>query len=297
MKRWRWLLRLIPLVLLGYAGWRLEPWRVDLTKVIVWPILVGLVINFTVYLPVRVFRWRVALTNPPGLWRIYRAQIEGIAAGGVIGFGTQDVVRSARLNQGRLLANLGSTLAERASEILALAILAALAVVLTGASRWLLLAPAVVPVAYAGLVVFGHRLLPRVERWPQWHDGLSALLSASTPGTIARMTSLSLLGWGVETVILCLALHAFGLPADVSTGLVTLIGLNLAIAIPGPPAQIGTFEAGVVMALGLRGVAMEAALPFALGYHLMMALPVYVAGALSLMLGRPPEAAPVEGEE
>jgi uncharacterized membrane protein YbhN (UPF0104 family) len=63
-----------------------------------------------------------------------------------------------------------------------------------------------------------------------------------------------------------------------------LLGVNLAITIPGPPVNMGTFEAGVAGALMARGIGSAPALAFALSYHFMMAVPVILIGATIFLL-------------
>jgi uncharacterized membrane protein YbhN (UPF0104 family) len=60
--------------------------------------------------------------------------------------------------------------------------------------------------------------------------------------------------------------------------LLVLLSLNLAIAVPSTPAQVGAFELGASAPLALLGVPPERALAFALLYHVMQALPTTLAG-------------------
>ena len=59
------------------------------------------------------------------------------------------------------------------------------------------------------------------------------------------MAALSLLGWASEIVMLVLFQGAFHLEPSFRTALLTLVGINAAIAIPAVPGNFGTFEAGV----------------------------------------------------
>src|SRR5262249_6147023 len=61
---------------------------------------------------------------------------------------------------------------------------------------------------------------------------------------LAGVLLFSLLGWATEIAQLHFVLGAFGLPADTATATLILIGINAAVALPGPPANFGTFEAG-----------------------------------------------------
>jgi uncharacterized membrane protein YbhN (UPF0104 family) len=285
----RWLrvaVRLLPLPILALAVWKTKPWNADLSHAS-WRLLAGaLAINLLLYLPIRAFRWRVALSAPPPLPQILCAMLEGFFVGAAFGFGTGDAVRSLRLRKqaGSFARDFGATMAERAAEIVALAILLALAAAIGTTGRWAYALSAAGIAGYLAVLAIGRRLLPTFERWPRLALGLRATLAASTPGRAAGLTLLVLIGWMTEALILMLSLSAFGLPAHPGAALLVLLGVNLAITIPGPPVNMGTFEAGVAAALMAQGIGSAPALAFALSYHFMMAVPVILIGATIFLL-------------
>jgi glycosyltransferase AglD len=67
---------------------------------------------------------------------------------------------------------------------------------------------------------------------------------------------------------------AFHLPTSLRTALLTLVGINAAIAIPTLPGNFGTFEAGATMALVMCGAPRDVAVSYALIYHLTHVVPV-----------------------
>ena len=77
----------------------------------------------------------------------------------------------------------------------------------------------------------------------------------------------SALAWVVEIATTMIALAAFHLPHDVAHAMAVLFGLNLALAIPSPPANLGTFELGAGMALVAFGGSKEQSAAFAIGLH------------------------------
>ena len=276
----RWL-RLLPAVLLAVVLYREKPWA-RTWPAISWSAIAAMcAINFGIYLPLKAWRWKVALAAPPRFAALYASMLEGLLVSTAVGFGSGDVVRSARLRgTASFTVDYGATMAERGAELIAVA-----ALLLIGGAvshlGWAAYAGAAGCLAiYAAAVLFGRRLLPRLGRWPRLALGLSAGLDASTPGRVAAMTALSLAGWLSEVVILMIGLQAFGLPDSAATALLVLLGINVAIVVPGPPANFGTFEAGVVAALGLEHVGIDRALLFGLGYHLIMTIPVALTGAV-----------------
>lgn len=279
-------LRWLPLPFLAFALWKLKPWHTDLTNVNLWPLVLGLAVNLCVYLPIRTLRWRTTLVNPPRFLQLYFAQLEGIAVGGAVGFGAQDVVRAARLRSdlSHFSDDFGATMAERLAEAQALTLLLAGAAVATLVPAWGYL-PCV---GMAGGLIIVSAMGPRVagllQKWPKLAGGIAAAAKALTVTTVLKVVAFSLLGWGVEIAILVLNFMAFSLPALVSNALLVVIGINVAITFPGPPASVGTFEAGVAATLSWRGVPADKALAFAIAYHVVMALPVYALGGAIMLL-------------
>ena len=107
--------------------------------------------------------------------------------------------------------------------------------------------------------------------------GLSATSSARALGL---SLCASLTSWAVEVGVVATAMRAVGLHLPLSTALVVLLAVNLALAYPVAPGNIGTLEVGATLALMGFGVAKEQALTFGLLYHFLQALPIAVLGAL-----------------
>lgn len=280
----RWL-RLVPALLLAAVLIRERPWARDWPAVPLMSVVAMVLVNFAVFLPTRVWRWRIALSSPPGLVSLYASLLEGLLANAAIGFGSGDVVRAARLRgSATFTADYGATIAERGAELVAIAFLLLLGVSVSSLGWPGVLGACACLGVYATGLVFGRRLMPRLQRWPRLAAGLSAGIAASTPGRVLAMTALSLAGWLSEIAILMVGLAAFDLPHDAATALLVLLGINVAIVVPGPPANFGTFEAGVIAALRAAGVPFDRALIFALGYHLIMTIPPALCGAVVFLV-------------
>lgn len=110
-------------------------------------------------------------------------------------------------------------------------------------------------------------------------DGLEA---AHDPGALARSAGWAVLGWGAEVGIALLALAAFGLPASVEAGALAVLATTAAAIVSVSPGNAGPFEIAVVVALAGLGVPRDAAVAFALGYHLVHVVPTAVVGGLAL---------------
>src|SRR5207249_4603715 len=110
----------------------------------------------------------------------------------------------------------------------------------------------------------------------------TGLAAARNPRAVAQAACFAALSWAVEIAVAMLALAAFGLPHDVAHAMGVLFGVNLALAIPSPPAALGNFELGAGFALAAFGGKTEQAAAFAIGYHALQLLPTLVMGGLML---------------
>lgn len=270
--------RCLPLCLLGVVFWREKPWQVQLSSSMPWAIAATVLLNFGVFLPIKAARWRVALTDPPPFPQVFAATIEGLLASAAIGFGSGDVVRSARLREHtqRLPADYACTWAERGAEVLALALLIFVTALITKLGTLALALSGLAVAAYVAALGAGRFLVPRLHRWPRVQRALSSGLQASTPRRVAAMAALSLLGWASEVVMLILFQGAFHLEPSFRAAVLTVVGINAAIVIPTLPGNFGTFEAGATMALVMCGAPRDVAVLYALTYHLTHVLPVAV---------------------
>jgi uncharacterized membrane protein YbhN (UPF0104 family) len=241
-----------------------------------WAIVGTIVLNFATYLPIKALRWRVALTNPPPFREVLAATLEGLLANAAVGFGSGDVVRAARLrrHQSQLAVDYACAWAERGAEVLALALLVFVAAIVFRLGTVALAFSVVAVLGYAAVLAGGRWLAPRLARWPRAQHAVVSGVQASTRRRVAVMTTLSLLGWASEIVMLLFFQMAFGIPPSFKLALLTLVGINAAIVIPTLPGNFGTFEAGALMALALGGVAHDLAVLYALTYHLTHVLPV-----------------------
>ena len=284
---WKAVLRYLPLCLLAVVLWRETPWTVHLSASAPWAVAAAIVLNLSVTLPLKAARWRLALVKPPPIRQVLAATIEGLLANAAIGFGSGDLIRAARLRgpvppsdeiqpSRQLAVDYGCTWAERGAEALALAILVFVTALLTKLGRLALGLSALAMLGYGALLVAGRSLVPRLGRWPRAERALSAGLQASTPRRVMAMAALSLLGWSCEIVMLVLFQGAFHLVPSFRAALLTLVGINAAIAIPTLPGNFGTFEAGVTMALVMCGAPRDVAVSYALTYHLTHVIPVAV---------------------
>jgi len=110
----------------------------------------------------------------------------------------------------------------------------------------------------------------------------SGLMGARNPRAVAEAALFSAMAWSVEIGVITLALAAFHLPHDLPHAMGVLFGVNVALAIPSPPASLGNFELGAGTALVAFGGDAGNAAAFAIGLHAMQLLPTLIVGGLVL---------------
>lgn len=151
---------------------------------------------------------------------------------------------------------------------------------------------AAVPLAF-GLVL----VMLRLARDPAHHPGASrfrrsvnrlrgGLVGLRRPRSVAGAFAAAIAAWTLEIATTSFALNAFHLPHGMAAAMAILFGVNLALAIPAPPANLGNFELGAGFALMALGGEKDAAAAFALGFHALQILPVLVLGGIALLAFR-----------
>jgi glycosyltransferase 2 family protein len=265
----------------------------------------GAILGLAVYL--RALRWRVLF--PPG----HRPSTNVVTSALLIGyfFNTTlparagEAARVVALNQRASTSRfeaLGTVVAERALDVLALlAILFAAAPFLPRADwlpRSLELGAAIfVVLAIAGIVfaVYGRRAarlllrplaaLPGISR-DRTETGAANLVSGFAlfrQSAIAVPASgLTVASWLLIALSYWLVLRGFHLDLGFEAGLLVVVATNLALILPSGPAAIGVFEAATVAALLPFDVGRTTALSYAILLHALNALPFIVVGYAAL---------------
>lgn len=100
------------------------------------------------------------------------------------------------------------------------------------------------------------------------------------PRQLAASLAWSAAADAVEIGIIAVCLHGVGLAPGFVPSVAVFVGVNLAIALPSTPGNLGTFEAGAALPLLALGVEHEAAVAFACVYRVVQWLPVTLAGAV-----------------
>lgn len=90
---------------------------------------------------------------------------------------------------------------------------------------------------------------------------------------------LSFVVWMIQSLSFWIGFEAFGIDLPFAAALFVNAAIAVAVAMPAPPGYLGTFQFGASVALvEVYGVAEEAALAFALGWHFVNFFPITLAG-------------------
>lgn len=125
------------------------------------------------------------------------------------------------------------------------------------------------------------------EKW--WHGLQAGLGFLRRPRHIGRALAAMIGAWLIDWLSVTLVLYAVGVSVPVAAGLLILLTINLAIAIPAMPGHLGTMELGALLALELLNVPRAQGLSFALLYHAIQVVPLLlVSTAFNRFLMAPP---------
>ena len=259
---------------------------------------------------IRAYRWRVLLRPVCDIptREVFPVMIVGYAANNVLPLRAGELVRAWVLGQRygvRKTAALATIAVERLFDGVTMLLFVGGAAIVVGLNAELqhvaLVAAAVFAVAITGLVILlvggtvrdrllglvlgplPDRLAARVERMAE--SFLAGLGVLSRRRDLALVAITSVIAWGFEASMYWTVAQAFGNPlagavTPVPALLVTAIA-NLATLVPSGPGYVGTFEAGVLLAVnGALGIGRGLALSYAVLLHVLLWLPVTIWGAV-----------------
>jgi uncharacterized protein (TIRG00374 family) len=259
---------------------------------------------------IRAYRWHVLMrpVAPITTREIFPILIVGYAANNILPLRTGELVRAWALEQRfgvRKTATLATIAVERLFDGLTMLLFIGGAAMVIGLTAELqhvaLIAAAIFAAAIGGMVALlvsgGLRdrllklmlkplpdaLATRVEAMAEAFLGGLGVLSRRGDLVIVAVTSL--VAWSFEAAMYWTVAQAFGVPLSAAMSfigayLTTAIG-NLATLVPSGPGYVGTFEAGVLLAVnGALGVPRALALSYAVLLHVILWLPVTVWGAI-----------------
>ena len=248
-----------------------------------WPIVLAATINFGL-IACKAIAWRILLgaTYPVPIGRLFDYTVTSCAASLILPLRGGELIRLWLLRERDHVPIAHSTavaLAEKLLDIVAMLLVVA-------PLPWLLaelprsIGPWIVALAIGAVAAIAllRPLAARVSS-ESWFGGVVAAMTVlHRPRVLISTTAVLVASWLVDLAMIALTAWAVGIDLSVGGGLLVLFAVNLTIAVPSTPGQVGALELGAVIGLQQLGVGHEQSLAFALTYHVLQVVPVAIAG-------------------
>ncbi|MCP5536836.1 MAG: flippase-like domain-containing protein [Akkermansiaceae bacterium] len=304
-----WASALLSAVILVALGMRLD-WAVLLSELekVRWSYIPLLVLITLATFWVRALRWRHLLSNGNEVSRVslFEATLVGFTATFILPLRVGEVVRPwvlSRWQPVRFSAGLASVVVERAFDALTLLVLLGVtiaqldsvpAIVSAGVKVVAALAVVIFVImiaAYLGanqMVKLGEGMVTAVfgKKWPDFasrlvamvEDFLTGLRGISSVRDLVWSVFWSVVLWGLFVGLYQVGLLGFGVEATMWVGVSVCVMIALAVAAPGAPGFVGTFQLGCVVALALFGYPEEFGIAYSIVLHALQAITVVACG-------------------
>jgi uncharacterized protein (TIRG00374 family) len=304
---------LLSLTILLVLGMRLD-WSVLLTELgkLHWAYIPLLIFITLAIFWVRALRWRHLLPEGAGVSRVslFEATLVGATATFILPLRVGEVVRPwvlSRWQAVKFSAGFASIVVERAFDALTLLMLLGVTIahlesvppiVSAGAKVVMVLAVAVLMMmvtAYLGanqLVRLGERMIMAIlgKKWPALAEKLVGMVEGFLKGLrgVSSLKDLawsifwSVILWGLLVGLYQVGLLGFGVEASIWVGVTACVMIALAVAAPGAPGFVGTFQLGCVVALAIFGYSEEFGVAYSIILHAIQAVTVVICGFVIL---------------
>lgn len=140
---------------------------------------------------------------------------------------------------------------------------------------------AIAAVIFAAVWFMVGRIEPGAEGGSWFARFVGGMHVVRSPRRLLLATAALMLTWLADLAMVNLVMYAVGIHLPFGSGLLVLFTLNLTIAVPSTPGQVGALEAGVLAATRLLHIPDEPAFAFALLYHVLQILPLLIVALLT----------------
>ncbi len=262
----------------------------------VWPLVLAACLNF-VCLWGKAACWRIMLAprHKVSTLRLFRYTIAAFAASAIAPARAGEVLRiwTLKRRDGVPVADTaGVAFAEKLLDgISMLMLVAPVPWLLPGLPHWVSVAIAWCAAIALGAFVVLYIAIGRIQSTGTSviHRFLAGMHVLRSPRRLLGSLGVLMIVWAADMGEVMAVLYAVDVDLPIAAGILILFSLNLTIMVPSTPAQVGALEVGALAALDLLHVNHEAALAFALLYHMLQVIPLIAVGLifeLRLVLGR-----------
>jgi uncharacterized protein (TIRG00374 family) len=252
-----------------------------------WPIIVATLLFFTTLLG-KAIVWRILLApaNVVPLGHLYRYTVLAFAGSVLAPARAGELLRvlALKTRDGVPATDaFGAAVTDKLLHAVSLLALAApLPLLLPALPAWVDDSLAACAVIAAGVLVAIYIAVGRVNRIGareprSWlARTIAGMAAVRDPRRLAASLGVLALVWAADLLTIITVLRAVHVALPASGALFILFALNLAIAVPVTPANVGTLQLGALAATQLLGLPDEPALAFALLYHAIQIIPLLV---------------------
>ena len=275
----------------------------------VWPLVLAASLNF-VCLWGKAVCWRIMLAprHRVKITRLFRYTIAAFAASAIAPARAGEVLRvwTLKRRDGVPVADSAAVaVAEKLLDGISMLILVAPVPFLLPGLPWrisgaILGCAALALILFIGLFIAVGRVDEHAPSRTWMRRFVAGMHVLRNPKRVLGSLALLILVWSADLGEVMAVLYAVDIHLPIAAGLLILFTLNLTIAIPSTPAQVGALELGALYALDLLHVDPAQAGAFALLYHGLQVVPLIAAGLileLRLVLGREEGELPSNGAD
>jgi len=177
-----------------------------------------------------------------------------------------------------------SIVSDRILEAVSLLFLAAVLVIFTNVPRWLhyalIVTLLITVILYTLAVIYSGKELKN-KYMIKFQHGIKALCDWRI---FSMGLFMSFLSWFFQLVMIYMVQIAFNVHLPFWGTFIVIMAVNMAVAVPGAPAHVGTFEFACVLAYSFFGIDKSLGLLMGITYHLAQVIPITIAGGAIMLL-------------
>jgi len=247
--------------------------------------------------------WRTMLRGGPArvpVWRLFRYTVAAFAASALTPARAGEVLRMwllRRHHQVPYARSAGAALAEKVLDAFGISLFVMPLLWLPSPLQtWTRIATVTLATVAVGLIALAALATQRVRSTGRLGSFLLNIRILHDPAVLVRALGSAIAASALDFGMLWLSLRACGIGQDFAGTAFVLLVTNAVLVVPTTPGNLGSLEAGGILAVGLLGVARPQAVAFVLLYHAVQLGPLFLFTLfnLNLVFGA---ARPTEREE
>jgi len=247
-----------------------------------------IVLNFGV-VALKALRWRYMLRPVKDIefFTIFKAITIGFMANNILPARLGEVLRIHILGKDADISRVSTTaslVSDKILEAISLLFLAALLVIFSGVPHWLHYALTVTllitVIAYTLAAIYSGRDINN-KFMVKFQCGIKGLRHWKM---FSMGLFVSFISWFLQLVMIYLTQEAYGVQLPFWGTFLVIIAVNMAIAVPGTPAHVGTFEFACILAYAFFGVDKSLGLLIGATYHIVQVIPITIVGGIIMLV-------------